>query len=139
MEVVFMTAQCMSNVKVSTKQILVIDDESNVREVVGACLKSLGGWTVQTASSGYEGLAIAQSTPPDAILLDIMMPGLDGFTVLERLKENPTTQGIPVILLTANTYISEPQVRTLGVKAAIFKPFEPLSLIRKISEALDWN
>ncbi|MGB8702037.1 MAG: response regulator [Thermosynechococcaceae cyanobacterium] len=135
-----MAAPCCLQVEMATKRILVIDDESNIREIVGACLQRLGGWEVHAVSSGYEGLAIAQAEHPDAIVLDVMMPGMSGLTFLERLRVNPDTQSIPVVLLTANAYLTDPQTLSqLGVKVTIPKPFEPKALVRQMADALDWD
>jgi CheY-like chemotaxis protein len=132
--------QVMEVVSVTTKQILVIDDEATVREVVAICLKKLGGWQVLKASSGYEGLQLAQSEPIDAILLDVMMPGMDGIAFLQRLRSMPGTEDIPVILLTANAYIAQSELLpTLGVNVAIAKPFEPVQLVNQVADALGWN
>lgn len=83
-----------SKAAISTKQILVIDDDSSIREVVSICLRTLGGWNVHKASTGHEGLVIAQTKAPDIIILDVMMPGMNGFQViavgsriLNRVKE----------------------------------------------------
>ncbi len=122
-----------------SRQILVIDDEATVREVVSLCLTKLGGWQVLMAASGSEGLALAQMAQPDAIVLDMRMPGMDGMTVLQRLRENPVTEAIPVVMLTANPNL--PNSRSfsdLGVVAAIGKPFEPVLLVRQIATALGW-
>jgi CheY-like chemotaxis protein len=135
-----MLMQVMGVASVTTKQILVVDDEATVREVVAICLKKLGGWQVLKASSGYEGLELAQSEPVDAILLDVMMPGMDGITFLQRLRSSPETEDIPVILLTAHAYIAQSELLpTLGVNVAIAKPFEPVKLVSQVAEALGWS
>ncbi len=122
------------------KSILLIDDEKHLSTVVQACLEKLGGWTVLKASSGNEGLRKAEAEQPDAILLDVMMPDIDGITLLHRLQENPKTQAIPVILLTAkvqqNNYQQYSQLHIAGV---IAKPFDPLKLANQVAEALGWS
>ena len=85
----------------TTKTILIIDDERNVRELIALCLKDLGGWDVLTVDSALEGLHRSAIDRPDAIVLDISMPGMDGLMFLERLRKNPETQAIPVVLLSA--------------------------------------
>lgn len=93
-----------------------------------------------TAASSKEGLVKAEAEQPDAILLDIMMPGMDGLAFLQRQQAIPAIQSIPVIFLTANVELTEPeQFLNLGVKAAIAKPFNPLSLTSQIAKALDWS
>ena len=85
----------------TTKRILLIDDEADLREVAQLSLEMVGGWQVIEGSSGSEGLAKAESEQPDAILLDLMMPDMDGFTTFKRLQANKATKQIPVIFLTA--------------------------------------
>ncbi|HEY9725003.1 MAG TPA: response regulator [Chroococcales cyanobacterium] len=125
---------------IATKRILFIDDELHVRQVVKACLEALGGWDVLLAASGQEGLVKAVSEKPNAILLDVMMPGMDGLALLQELKANPVTESIPVVFLTARLSLTEPQrFQELGVKGAIAKPFNPLTLVPQIANALGWN
>lgn len=124
----------------STKRILIIDDESHIREVVQTCLETIAGWDVGSVESGQEGLAWAEIGQPDAILLDVMMPDMDGFAFLRQLRSNPLTQHIPVVLLTAMAYrLDQKQFPALGVKAAIDKPFNPLFLFEEITVALGWS
>lgn len=89
----------------TTKRILVIDDEAPIREVVAASLQKLGGWEVVLAASGREALQQIDITPPDAIVLDVIMPEMDGLTFLKYLRADPVAQSIPVVLLTANSYL----------------------------------
>jgi CheY-like chemotaxis protein len=125
---------------IATKQILFIDDDLHVRQVVKACLEALGGWDVLLAASAEEGLVKAISCQPDAILLDVMMPEMDGLTLLQQLKANPLTQSIPIVFLTARRSLTEPQrFQKLGVKGAIAKPFNSLTLVPQIANALGWN
>lgn len=125
---------------IATKRILFIDDELHVRQVVKACLEALGGWNVLLAASGQEGLVKAASEKPDAILLDVMMPEMDGLALLQELKANPVTGSIPVVFLTARLSLTEPQrFQELGVKGAIAKPFNSLTLVPQIANALGWN
>lgn len=134
------TAASFKGIGMLVKQILIVDDELNVRLVVGACLERLAGWNVLAAASGYDGLSLAQDRQPDAILLDMMMPGMDGVSFLQRLRADPTTQAIPVILLTANANYTQPTLfQTLKVSGAIAKPFEPNFLVRQIAETLGWS
>ena len=125
---------------IATKQVLFIDDELHVRQVVKACLETLGGWNVLLAASAQDGLVKAVSEKPDAILLDVMMPGMDGLALLQELKDNPVTESIPVVFLTARRSLTEPQrFQDLGVKGAIAKPFNSLTLAPKIANVLGWN
>jgi CheY-like chemotaxis protein len=121
----------------TTKRILIIDDEDDIREVTQVCLELSEEWEVLTAESGREGLAKAAAEQPDAILLDVMMPDMDGLTTFQRLRANPATQNIPVILLTAKTQPAEQRRFTqLEVAAIITKPYDPLYLAEQVARAL---
>ena len=111
-----------------------------MREVVQICLETVAGWDVLTAASGYEGLETAAREQPDAILLDVMMPDMDGPTTFKQLRANPTTQHIPVILLTAK--VLPPKQSNYGeqaIPATIAKPFDPLRLMQQMCEILGWE
>jgi len=121
------------------KRILVIDDEINLCTVIQACLENLGGWETLTALSGKEGLAIAQTQQLDAILLDVMMPDIDGLTLFGQLQNDSATQSIPVILLTAKVQSTDfAQFAKLGVAGVISKPFDPLTLAEQVASTLGW-
>ena len=121
-------------------KVLIIDDEDDIREVAALSLESVAGWVVVTASSGAQGLARAQEHKPDAILLDVMMPGMDGPTTFRELRKNPATSGIPVLLLTAKVQGSDQRrFADLGVEAVLFKPFDPMTLSTQISTVLGWS
>ncbi|MBW4542718.1 MAG: response regulator [Myxacorys chilensis ATA2-1-KO14] len=121
------------------KQILIVDDEDDVRAIATLGLQMGAGWTVLTASSGAEGIAIAAQHQPDAILLDLMMPDMDGRATLQQLKQYPVTQSIPVILMTAKMQLSEQRsFNDLEVAAVFTKPFRPLTLAQQIIDVLTW-
>lgn len=123
-----------------TKQILIVDDEERLRELVQACLEDLGGWETITAPSGEACLKIVQQEKFDAIVLDVSMPGMDGFAVFDRLQANPMTQSIPVILLTARVLPSDrDRFAQMGVAGIITKPIEPMTLTTEIAEILGWE
>jgi CheY-like chemotaxis protein len=120
--------------------ILIIDDEDDIREVAALSLETVAGWQVFTASSGVQGLARAMEHHPDAILLDVMMPGMDGPTTFRELRKNPATSKIPVLLLTAKVQSSDQRrFADLGVEAILFKPFDPLTLSTQIAGVLGWS
>lgn len=124
----------------TAKQILVIDNEQYIQEVTQICLETVASWQVSVASSGKEGLIKAEAQQPDAILLDVMMPDMDGLTTFQKLQANPATEHIPVILLTAKIQPADRRRYTdLGMKAAIAKPFDPLQLASQVAAALGWN
>ena len=123
----------------SPKRILIVDDEESIQKVVRLSLKMEASWESITASSGAEGIRQAEIHQPDAILLDVMMPDMDGIATFAALEKNPKTQTIPVILLTAKTKSSEKRLfQEIGVAGVITKPFKPLALASKIAQLLQW-
>ncbi|MDZ7951982.1 response regulator [Nostoc sp. DedQUE09] len=124
----------------TTKQILVVDNEQYIQEVAKICLETVAGWKVVTASSGQEGIIKAETYQPDAILLDVMMPEMDGITTFEKLQANPLTKTIPVIFLTAKIQASDRRrYNQMGMISAIAKPFNPLELAAEVAVALGWS
>lgn len=124
----------------ATKRILVVDNEQYIQEVAKVCLETVAGWEVSIASSGQECLSKAEREQPDAILLDVMMPDMDGLATFQKLQENAATQAIPVILLTAKIQSSDRRrYAQMGLTAAIAKPFNPLELAAQVAAALSWT
>ncbi len=124
----------------TTKRVLVVDNEQYIQEVAKICLETVAGWEVLTASSGQEGITQAAAWQPDAILLDVMMPDMDGITTFEKLQANSVTKGIPVILLTAKIQAADRRrYDQMGMISAIAKPFNPLELAGQIAEVLGWS
>lgn len=122
------------------KRILIIDDEQAIQAVASLSLKLEADWQVITANSGIEGIAIAGQEQPDAILLDVMMPILDGIGTFKQLQQGPLTRNIPVILLTAKAQAAEQQqFQSLGVAGVITKPFNSLTLASQIAQVLGWS
>jgi len=122
------------------RRILIIDDEDDIREVAALSLEATAGWQILAARSGAEGIAIASAQHPDAILLDVMMPGVDGPSTFRLMQAIPAIAHIPVLLLTAKVQgIDQRRFAGLGVAAVLFKPFDPLTLAQQISEVLGWN
>jgi CheY-like chemotaxis protein len=122
------------------RHILIIDDEDDIREVASLSLETVAGWEVTAANSGPSGIRSAQDSPPDAILLDVMMPGMDGPTTFLELQKIPQTAKIPVILLTAKVQgADQKRFAELGVAAVLFKPFDPITLAQQIASALGWK
>jgi CheY-like chemotaxis protein len=121
------------------KRILIIDDDDDIRQVAALSLEAVAGWHVITANSGAAGIAMAALEKPDAILLDVMMPEMDGPTTFKHMQENPDTKDIPVMLLTAKVQgVDQRRFASLGVAAVLFKPFDPLTLSEQISTVLGW-
>jgi two-component system alkaline phosphatase synthesis response regulator PhoP len=120
------------------RTILIIDDEEAIQMVICFGLQMTAGWTVLTADSGLTGVQIAQTAQPDAILLDFMMPKMDGMATLKALRSCPETNRIPVIFLTAKVQSLEEQLQTLGISGVITKPFNALDLSKQIAKILEW-
>jgi CheY-like chemotaxis protein len=122
------------------RRILIIDDEDDIREVAALSLETVAGWDVTMAGSGAAGIVKALEQRPDAILLDVMMPVMDGPTTFRELHALPETTNIPVILLTAKVQAADQKrFSDLGVAAVMFKPFDPLTLAGEIAHALGWT
>ena len=122
------------------RKVLIIDDEDDIRQVAALSLESVAGWEVILANSGAQGLARAIEHQPDAILLDVMMPGMDGPTTFRELRSLPETADIPVILLTAKVQAADQKrFSDLGVVKVMFKPFDPLVLAQEIAATLGWH
>ncbi|WP_299488465.1 response regulator [Acaryochloris sp. IP29b_bin.137] len=122
------------------KRILIIDDEQAIQAVASLSLKMEADWQVITANSGAEGITMAGQEQPDAILLDVMMPMLDGIETFKQLQQGPLTRNIPVILLTAKAQAAEQlQFQRLGVAGVITKPFNSLTLASQIAQVLGWS
>jgi CheY-like chemotaxis protein len=125
----------------SRRRVLVVDDEDAIREIAQVSMEVVGDFDVVTASSGAEGLTRAAADTPDAILLDVMMPELDGPGTVARLQADPATRHISVILLTAKVQSSD---RTCfaalpGVAGVIAKPFDPMQLPWQVADLLGWD
>ena len=122
------------------RRILIIDDEDDIREVAALSLEATAGWQILTASSGAEGISIASTQKPDAILMDVMMPGVDGPTTFRNMQQIPAVSNIPVLLLTAKVQgVDQRRFADLGVAAVLLKPFDPLTLAQQISDVLGWK
>jgi len=118
------------------KRILVVDDEADVAKVIQIRLTA-NGYEVLSACDGPEGLELAQKEKPDLILLDILMPDMDGFQTLEKLKRDSQTKSIPVIMLTAQSQLNDVTKATnLGAEDYIVKPFDSIAMLVKIKKAL---
>lgn len=123
-----------------TRKILIIDDEADIRDVVGMSLRLVGGWQVLAASSGRAGIAAAEAEAPDAILLDVMMPDLDGPATLKALQSGTATTGIPVVFVTAKLQAEERRrLASLGAAGLVAKPFDPLTLPATLERILGWT
>ncbi len=121
------------------RRILLVDDEPDIRQIAAMALQLGSGWTVLTASSGAQALEVAGREVPDAILLDVMMPGMDGPETLRRLREDAALRETPVLFLTAKAQPAELRhLAASGVAGVLSKPFDPLALRRDVAQALGW-
>ena len=121
-----------------SRKVLIIDDEDDIREVETLTLETMGDFEVIGASNGIDGLAKAESELPDVILLDVMMPGLDGPATFERLKQSERTRSIPIIFMTAKVQAAERQtLLELGPLGVIAKPFDPMTLVDQLLALLN--
>lgn len=119
-------------------KILIVDDEPDIRRIVRLSLSRLGGMDVVEADSGPAGVRQATVERPDAILLDVMMPGMDGPATMETLRKLPETAGIPVLFLTAKVMPSEQaRLRSLGARGVLSKPFDVQTLPNLVRRALE--
>jgi len=118
------------------ENILIVDDEEDVLELVRYNLDK-NGYKIETAKTGEEALTKARAKLPDMVILDLMLPGIDGLSVCKKLKGDSKTQNIPVIMLTAH---SDPRdidkARAGGILEYITKPFDPMELREKIANAM---
>lgn len=122
-----------------SKTLLLVDDEADARAIATLALNLKTDWTILQAGSGQEALNISAEQSPDLILLDMMMPEMDGRTTLKKLKADPKTQTIPVILVTAKVQpLAQSQIDPADVVTVFVKPFRPLELADEIRAALDW-
>ena len=117
------------------KRILYVEDESDIRTVTAMALEAVGGFTVICCTSGDEALAAAPDAKADLILLDVMMPGMDGLATLSALRGLSQTADIPVIFMTAKVQANEiQQYMRLGATDVIAKPFDPMKLSAQIGD-----
>jgi CheY-like chemotaxis protein len=110
-------------------RLLYVDDEPDIREVVEFSLGLDPEFEIRSCGSGSEALVIAAEWKPDLVLLDVMMPTMDGPATLERLRENVETSAIPVVFITARARAREiVRLRSLGAVGVVPKPFDPMAL-----------
>lgn len=122
-----------------SQKVLIVDDEDDIRELARISLERVGGLHVIAASSGQEGLRLAEEEQPDAVLLDAMMPGMDGPATLQELKANGATAQIPVVFLTGSVQsVERDRFRALGAAGILAKPFDPMTLAQKLRDCLGW-
>ncbi len=118
------------------KKILYVEDEPDIQAVAKIALEAVGGFELKVCSSGDEALAAAAAFAPDLLLLDVMMPGMDGPTTLAELRKLPGLDNTPIIFMTAKVQPQEVEhFKSLGAVEVIAKPFDPMGLADQVREA----
>ncbi len=121
-------------------KILLIDDEDDIRTIAELSLGTVGGFEVVLADNGRRGVELALEERPDAILLDVMMPGMDGPTTLSAIREKAGGAQIPIIFMTAKIQSKEREgYLALGAAGVIPKPFDPMTLANEVKTILGWS
>lgn len=118
-------------------RVVLIDDDPDLRKLVQLTLEFTAGWEVTAAADGAEGLEAVRKVKPDVAVVDVMMPGMDGYEVCQRLKGDPETAEIPIVFLTARKELNAERVDEVGARGVIVKPFDPDQLaeqLRALSE-----
>ncbi|MCS7002946.1 MAG: response regulator [Dehalococcoidia bacterium] len=116
------------------RTILMVEDEPDIRAIAKLALEAIGGFTVRVAESGHEALRVAPVVQPDLILLDVMMPGMDGLATFAALRQLPALSRTPVVFMTAKVQRHEVEHYTsLGALDVISKPFDPMTLASTIA------
>jgi len=124
---------------VGVPTVLVVDDNDDIRELAQLCLETVDGWKVLTAGSGADAIETAREHHPDAVLLDMMMPEMDGLTTFEHLQSDESTRDIPVLLFTAKLQARDRQLwEGTAIRGTIAKPFDPMTLGDEVSRTLKW-
>lgn len=119
-------------------KVLLVDDEPDIRRIGELSLQAAAGWETVLAESGAQAIELASSERPDLILLDMMMPGMDGLTTLEKLRDNPELADTPVIFMTAKVQQNEIQrYLDAGAVGVVHKPFDPMALPDEIRRILE--
>lgn len=123
-----------------SRRVLVVEGDHDVLEVCLVSLERVGGFAVDTASTAAAALELlAQGALPDAVLLDVMLPGLDGLSLVRRLRQSDRTRDLPVVLLTLQDLPRGTDLVGLGVRGALGKPFDPMTLPAQVSQLLRWS
>jgi two-component system, OmpR family, response regulator len=124
--------------KAPLKRILYVEDEPDIRLVAKMALEAVGGYEVFACESGLEALEKAAGAKPDLLLLDVMMPGMDGPSTLKALRETFAIDDTPVIFMTAKVQAAEiAQYKALGALDVIAKPFDPMQVSAQINRIWD--
>ena len=127
----------------TARTVLVVDDDDSIREIAEISLQLVGGMHVLTASGGVEALEtleLSRKQLPDVVLMDVMMPDMDGLTTFRHMQADPEIRHIPVILVTAKVQVGDRQVWDgLAISGVISKPFDPMTLAEQVGQMLGWD
>lgn len=119
-------------------RILHVDDEPDIREIVRLSLELVGGYSLDQCASGVEALEKVEALAPELIILDVMMPGLDGEQTFKKMREIEALSATPIVFMTARASQSDYQkLRALGAADVLIKPFDPIALPEKVRDI--WN
>ena len=125
------------NTHAAIHRVLLVDDDDNLRFLTQTGLEGMTDWEIEPASSGQEALEKAERCTPDVVLMDMMMPGMDGTTTMRKMREHPQLKDVPIIFLTAKVQVREKeQYLKLGATGVIVKPFDPITLCDEIQSIL---
>lgn len=120
------------------KRILLVEDEPDIRKIARIALKNIGGFEVEVSDSGHEALKMIQACQPDLAILDVMMPGMDGPTTLQKIRKIEGFAELPVMFMTAKVQPHEiNEYMALGILGVISKPFDPVTLPQEVKDI--WN
>lgn len=121
-------------------RVLVVDDDTDIRELTKMTLEAVMGWDVLAAAGGVEAVQVCRDEHPDAVLLDMMMPDMDGLTTFQHLQSDDRTRDIPVILFTAKGGSGERQAwQDYALRGMIAKPYNPMTLGDEVCSILEWS
>lgn len=124
----------------TSRKVLIVDDDDVIREVAKVALEVVGGWQVRTATNGPDAGQMAADEHFDLVLLDVMMPALDGVGTAALLRADPATERLPVIFLTAKTPLGEEHIDEVpNLVGVISKPFDPMSLAAEVKRLAGWD
>ena len=119
---------------------MVVDDDDDIREIAMLALETVHGWQVVPVASGVEALGVVAREQPDAVLLDVMMPGQDGPATLAALRAQDSTRDVPVVFLTARAQGRDrARLEDLGAVGVLAKPFDPMTLGTELADLLGWQ
>jgi len=118
----------------NTFRVVLVDDDSDLRKLVKLTLEFTAGWEVTVAADGAEGIDAVRKIKPDLAVVDLMMPGMDGYEVCRQLKGDAETADIPVVFLTARKELDPAKLKEVGAAGVVVKPFEPEQLAGRLRE-----